>query len=55
MVVIQGEREKFVKRIRDDEFEDDDDDDDDEDLDKLAQKSGESSISFLKVQWYINC
>ncbi|XP_019162986.1 PREDICTED: coiled-coil domain-containing protein 94 homolog [Ipomoea nil] len=43
--LFKGEREKFVKRIRDDEIEDDDDDE--EDLD-IPQKSGESSTNSVK-------
>nr|GMC90642.1 coiled-coil domain-containing protein 94 homolog [Ipomoea batatas] len=46
IAVVEGEREKFVKRIHDDEIEVDDDDDE-EDLD-IPQKSVESSINFLK-------
>lgn len=42
--LFKGEREKFIKRIREEE----DDDDDDEDLDIVANTSGESSSNFFK-------
>ncbi|CAH9105470.1 unnamed protein product [Cuscuta epithymum] len=40
--LFKGEREKFIKRIRDEDIEDEDEDD------VVEHKSGESSINFLK-------
>ncbi|CAH9102527.1 unnamed protein product [Cuscuta europaea] len=44
--LFKGEREKFIKLIRDEDIEDEDEDD--EDIDVVKHKSGESSINFLK-------
>ncbi|CAH9062649.1 unnamed protein product [Cuscuta europaea] len=44
--LFKGEREKFIKRIHDEDIEDEDEDD--EDIDVVEHKGGESSINFLK-------
>lgn len=44
--LFKGEREKFIKRVRDEDSEEEEEDDEDSDI--VANTSGESSVNFFK-------